>query len=185
MYKKSIIATILFLLVNSTISTAVAGITDEDGEYLLHSVSSPVTITLIQKRLKAYGYYQGPVNGTFSMAVVKALKDFQDDQDLEETGSIDLATTEALGLNFYTVSHDGLRVITYALDSPEMVEFSQMELSKQGLYAGPFNGEMNSQTAEALKQYQLKNNLNPTGQLDHRTAGSLGLIPVEIPLNNE
>ena len=51
-------------------------------------------------------------------------------------------------------------------------------LSHEGFTPGPMNGELDTQTQQALRQFQRKNNLPATGAIDDRTAARLG---VKIP----
>ncbi|HVF89318.1 MAG TPA: peptidoglycan-binding protein [Blastocatellia bacterium] len=61
------------------------------------------------------------------------------------------------------------------LSSSEMVRRAQVELKNQGYYEGQADGAMSPRTANALKAYQQEHNLQVTGDLDPRTAASLGI----------
>jgi peptidoglycan hydrolase-like protein with peptidoglycan-binding domain len=60
-------------------------------------------------------------------------------------------------------------------NSKANIQSAQQLLQGQGLYKGPVNGVMNSQTQTALRHYQQNNNLNVTGRLDSKTLSSLGI----------
>jgi len=149
------------------------------------NVSSNESIAKAQRILHDRRYYSGPIDGQLTWETQKAIKEFQDDKDLEKTGRLDLPTTEALGLNIYTVSYDGLRVINYDLDSFETVAFVQRVLQDQKYYIGPVNGEMTVATRESLKRYQAEHRLTVTGNLDPATAEMMGLKPVKVPYEKE
>lgn len=54
----------------------------------------------IQARLKALGYYAGPVDGTENPELCAAIRDYQKKRGLQETGQVDSATTAALKSDF-------------------------------------------------------------------------------------
>jgi peptidoglycan hydrolase-like protein with peptidoglycan-binding domain len=51
----------------------------------------------------------------------------------------------------------------------------QTALQKDGAYQGEPNGKWDDATAEAMKKYQDKNGLSPTGKIDALTLEKLGL----------
>lgn len=60
--------------------------------------SSGATVTEIQTRLKAWGYYSGAVDGTFGSETEKAVKYFQRSNGLNADGQVGAQTLAALGL---------------------------------------------------------------------------------------
>jgi peptidoglycan hydrolase-like protein with peptidoglycan-binding domain len=62
------------------------------------------------------------------------------------------------------------------LSSPEMVRRAQTALKYEGYYEGPEDGVMTARLSTALKTYQREKNLPQTGDLDPRTAESLGIM---------
>jgi Putative peptidoglycan binding domain len=48
-------------------------------------------------------------------------------------------------------------------------------LKAKGLNPGPMNGELDSQTQKAIREFQQKNNLKVTGDVDEQTAAKLGV----------
>ena len=59
--------------------------------------SPPHYIARAQMRLSARGYYRGPINGRLSSRTRRALRDFQFDNNLAETGRLNLKTCMMLG----------------------------------------------------------------------------------------
>jgi peptidoglycan hydrolase-like protein with peptidoglycan-binding domain len=55
------------------------------------------------------------------------------------------------------------------------IKQAQQKLQSKGLYNGQVDGIDGHETQQALKQFQQKNNLHQTGQLDEQTAMKLGL----------
>jgi peptidoglycan hydrolase-like protein with peptidoglycan-binding domain len=57
----------------------------------------------------------------------------------------------------------------------------QTELKSQGFYYGELDGKFSSETAAAIKRYQIRNGLEVTGTLTKQTVESLGLARAEAP----
>lgn len=57
----------------------------------------------------------------------------------------------------------------------------QTELKSQGFYYGELDGKFSSETAAAIKRYQIRNGLEVTGTLTKQTLESLGLARTEAP----
>lgn len=53
----------------------------------------------IQTRLKELGYYSGAINGVYDNATVVAIKNFQSDHGIYESGAVGGVTANALGIN--------------------------------------------------------------------------------------
>ena len=62
-----------------------------------------------------------------------------------------------------------------AAPTPERINEIQDALAKRGMYAGESTGKWDDSTSDAMKQFQTKNHLNPTGKLDAPTLQKLGL----------
>jgi len=61
------------------------------------------------------------------------------------------------------------------ISSPEMVRRAQIALKEKGYYEGQVDGSMSPRTVSAIQVYQQENNLPQTGDLDPKTAASLGI----------
>ncbi len=61
----------------------------------------------------------------------------------------------------------------------QLVRSAQQRLAQQNYYRGPVNGQLNDATRRALFEYQSDNGLSATGNLDFRTAQSLGIAGTE------
>jgi peptidoglycan hydrolase-like protein with peptidoglycan-binding domain len=57
------------------------------------------TVAVVQQTLHAEGYDPGPVNGQLGPQTVKAVKQAQEDRELEPTGRLDRRTIAALGID--------------------------------------------------------------------------------------
>ena len=62
-----------------------------------------------------------------------------------------------------------------AAPTPDRIREIQSALQKDGSYAGEPNGKWDTATVEAMKSYQDKNGLSPTGKIDAVTLNKLGL----------
>jgi peptidoglycan hydrolase-like protein with peptidoglycan-binding domain len=58
----------------------------------------------------------------------------------------------------------------------DRISAAQQALAQQNYYRGPINGQLDDATRNALFQYQIDKGLTATGNLDWRTARSLGLV---------
>jgi len=57
------------------------------------------TVAVVQQTLHAEGYDPGPVNGQLGPQTVEAVKQAQEDRELEPTGRLDRRTIAALGID--------------------------------------------------------------------------------------
>lgn len=65
----------------------------------------------------------------------------------------------------------------------DVILAAQQKLRQLGYYAGKADGEAGSQTAAAIRRYQVAKNLKVTGSLTPQTARSLGLPePTSVPV---
>lgn len=59
----------------------------------------------------------------------------------------------------------------------EVVRLVQAQLQQAGFYEGKVDGDWGSQTAAAVRRYQLANNLRVTGELNESTLKRMGITP--------
>ncbi|WP_431282163.1 peptidoglycan-binding domain-containing protein [Humitalea sp. 24SJ18S-53] len=60
---------------------------------------SPIAVRNVQQRLRAMGFYRGPVDGMWGAGTQAAIERFQQGRGLQTTGQINPATVQALGLD--------------------------------------------------------------------------------------
>jgi hypothetical protein len=63
--------------------------------------------------------------------------------------------------------------------SAEEIKRAQEALKSKGYDPGAVSGRMHAKTQEALREFQKKNKLTPTGVLDKNTADKLGVVVPE------
>ncbi|GEM_PF-777164 len=141
------------------------GITSQDV------LTSADSIRAAQIALRDKGFYTGPINGAMNQATRAAIRQFQHDRNIADTGYLDLATARALGIA--TDSHNQPTQAVFT--SSESIRFAQTTLRDRGYYTGPINGVMTNVTRNAIRRLQQSNNLPATGELDMRTARILGI----------
>jgi peptidoglycan hydrolase-like protein with peptidoglycan-binding domain len=73
------------------------GISILTGPAQARTFSSRSDIFSAQKRLRAKGYYRGPINGRYNSRTVRALTNFQFDHNLAQTGRLNPKTCIRLG----------------------------------------------------------------------------------------
>ena len=59
------------------------------------------------------------------------------------------------------------------LKGAELIRMVQLTLKDSGFDPGPIDGIMGSKTRESIKRFQMKNELEPTGELDEQTINQL------------
>lgn len=75
-------------------------------------VSANVTNTrIVQAKLASLGYFDDEIDGVFDSATVDAIKSYQSDKNLIVTGSLDEATTTALGVTDNTQANTDLYLL--------------------------------------------------------------------------
>ena len=115
-------------------------------------------VLALQTRLKELKYYTGNLSGRFREGTQKAVKDFQSDFDLDQTGVADLRTLSIL----FSLTHRPLRYGSSGDDVKEL----QRQLSELGYYKGKINGNYLESTRKAIQELQKKNNLEVNGIAD-------------------
>jgi peptidoglycan hydrolase-like protein with peptidoglycan-binding domain len=95
-----------------------------------------------------------------------------------ETGSSDIITLACLRLSW---SEFGVRIslvfvlLLFACSAvaDDLTRMVQEQLAAQGAYSGPIDGKPSAGLTEAIKAYQRRHNLPPTGTMDLATAKAL------------
>jgi len=106
----------------------------------------------VETELTRRGYETGPIDGTFDLPTIGAIRDYEDDADRRPNGTIDASLIDSLGLSDHRpVTSDDIREI-------------ERRLTLRGYAAGSTGGLADPQTASAIKAYQADAGLTVTGE---------------------
>ena len=171
------------------------------------------TVTRLQKRLKALGWYDGAVTGNYQESTRDAVKAFQEECDTDVTGIADPDTQimlyadgasakggaqpegtpapETLELEEDTgdAGAAGEDLIPYTKrlasgSSGALVKDVQQRLTDLGYYSGPVSGNFLKNTHRAVKAFQKQNGLSADGIVGEMTWNALFNDPdVVLPLD--
>ncbi len=115
----------------------------------------------LQTRLTELKYYKGNLSGRYREGTRAAVKAFQKDFELEETGVADIQTQQILYTTLY-------RPLRYGSDG-EDVKNLQTRLTELGYYKGKISGDYLDATQRAVERFQERNGLEVTGVADPET----------------
>jgi peptidoglycan hydrolase-like protein with peptidoglycan-binding domain len=124
----------------------------------------------IQVALRAFGLYNGPIDGDVGPMTVSAIKKAQARRHLPVTGIANAKTRAALGP--LGVPLFGERILVprrFGLD----VSVLQFMLLHDGLYHGALDGYLGKETEAAVRRYQRRAGLTPDGVVGPSTIAAL------------
>ena len=150
-------------------------------------------ITDVQKMLKTKNIYNGEATGKLDDATRVSIKSFQKDNGLKQTGTLNRATLEKMGIeltdkqklipvspNSYATEGDNKsdaskpkRVIFRA--TKDQIADAQKLLKEKGMYGGDETGKLDDATREGLKKFQEANGVKVTGTLNRVTLEKMGI----------
>ncbi|MGN0753984.1 MAG: peptidoglycan-binding protein [Aristaeellaceae bacterium] len=121
--------------------------------------STGAAVKKLQEALKNRGYYSGKIDSTFGSGVYAAVKAFQKDNGLKVDGVAGPATQILL----YGSSASSADTSTSLKkgSSGTAVRNLQYVLYELGYYDGKINGVYGDTTADAVRAFQINNNLTP------------------------
>ncbi|MEG5062128.1 peptidoglycan-binding protein [Microcoleus sp. B3-A4] len=141
------------------------------------------TVDLIQRQLKALGYFEGGVDGKFRERTLYAVTRFQQDYNLVSDGCADTATLTAIDaqmrqaeISSWTDENDQQSNAGDFLelgDRGRQVEFVQRRLQELGYYRSQIHGWFDRPTQAALIRFQRDSGLFGTGRVDRSTRSAL------------
>lgn len=125
-------------------------------------------IKTYQQRLKKLGYYTGSVNGEYTKATAKAVKEFQDDNDLVADGNLGPATREIL------LSSNAQSKVIKLGDKGSDVKKIQQRLAELGyIKKANATGYYGQLTEDAVRAFQKRNGLSQDGKVGTGTLSKL------------
>ena len=125
---------------------------------------SGLNVSALQRLLKEMGYFDGDVTGSYGELTQQAVRRFQRENALEETGSAGAETWERL----YSGEAVAVRVAGSAQlgDTGERVEAARSRLIELGYLTGEAEGSFDYAMQTALRLFQMGAGLEATGVLD-------------------
>lgn len=153
-----------------------AGCLDDEQQVQAVELVTAYTTTL-QTELTQVGYYDGPVDGIYGPQTVDAVKRLQAESGLAETGFVDMATARALDEKLAALGAQAAAAQATHTASVQTV------LTAAGFWTGGIDGVWTDDLTAALKAFQGKLGVEPTGVVDAATlaAFELGLIALTAP----
>ena len=145
----------------------------------------------VQSKLKAANLYAGDATGTLDDTTRNAIKQWQGDNGLKKTGTLNRATLEKMGVELtdtqkmIPASESSFAVekkdtaekpkrTIFRATKDQIVE-AQKKLKAGNLYSGEETGKLNDATRDGLKKYQESNGLKVTGTLNQVTLEKMGI----------
>ncbi|MEP7211606.1 MAG: peptidoglycan-binding domain-containing protein [Acidobacteriota bacterium] len=151
----------------------------------------------VQTMLKDKKLYSGEATGMRDDATRASIKSFQKDNGLKETGTLNRATLEKMGIeltdtqkaipvspNSYAASDKGDSMTASPDAKPKRVIFratkdqiteAQTMLKTKGMYTGEATGKLDDATREGLRKFQTANGVKVTGTLNRATLEKMGI----------
>src|SRR5881398_1764917 len=165
------------------------------------SVRADQTIQSVQQALADQGFYYGNVTGEKTVETTAAIPRYQIRNGLQITGEINPETLRSLNVASNSVSSpprttkspvtqpssvrpdDSSRlgpVLAPSRINVRIVVEVQRQLVSRGYYRGWVDGRYGRGTAFAVRAFQLRSGISPTGRLDVTTLDALGLSPQNL-----
>lgn len=118
-------------------------------------------VVKLQQKLSELGYYDGEFTGSYGDLTKSAVKAFQSDFSLLQTGEADIETQELI----FSTEHRPLRLGSVGEDVRQL----QIRLTSLGYYTGKVSGTYLPATQEAVRLFQQCSGESATGEADVET----------------
>ncbi len=125
-----------------------------------------------QTLLTKWGTYTGPIDGIFSLAVKKAVIDYQHRVFLVEDGVVGSVTWQSL----YTGAPVNMPVLSQGSKGKTVITLQSL-LSSTKDYLGRIDGDFGSRTKAAVQAFQKRSGLVEDGIVSDRTWFALSKVP--------
>lgn len=146
-----------------------------------------------QKMLKTKGIYSGEATGKMEDTFRTAVKSFQKDNGLKQSGTLNRSTLEKMNIELT----DAQKAIPASPDqmasandsganksskkkpvfraSKEQIMEAQKKLKTGAMYTGEETGKLDDATREGIKKFQAANGVKVTGTLNKETLEKMGI----------
>jgi len=154
---------------------------------ILQLGSSGSDVRLLQERLRQEGFYFGPIYEFFDSETEQAVRQFQQARRLRVDGIVGRETLAALQRSDMGILMGRPQAPLRAESRTLNVKQLQERLKAVGFYTGPIDGNYDSRTRQAVRQFQRANNLAATGIADRKTLAALMAYRyvVVVPIQND
>lgn len=145
-----------------------------DQQALEAEAAASTYTAALQQDLADTGYYDGEVDGVYGPATVASVEALQQANGLPVTGTVDKATADALHVELLAL---GGAAAQESLVSTAAV---QQSLKLVGFWPGAVDGIWTSELTEAVKAFQSKLGVEPTGAVDAATISAFQKAIAEL-----
>lgn len=157
---------------------------------------SQASTTIVQRALARHGAYHGKIDGVWGKGTEDALRQFQKNNKLDETGRVDEATAKKLDVKLAeldsddraapqgtvaTASDDARTNVQLTALTKDQAKEMQQRLQLLGYYKGPIDGDVGAGTRAALRNFfQHQADLASRGTVSNAAIGLFGTEPNQI-----
>lgn len=134
--------------------------------------SNGIEVTLIQKKLREFGYYGGSIDGMYGSQTLIAVKKFQGANNLTPDGVVGPQTIVKLGIYTYRVGSK----------RTSEIRMIQQKLADVGTYKMQIDGIFSNGTLQAVKQFQHSSNILVDGVVGPVTIQKLYLTVTNVQI---
>ncbi|MGC4173889.1 peptidoglycan-binding domain-containing protein [Demequina sp.] len=138
--------------------------TDEQAANAKESVAGYTKA--LQQDLKTLGFYKGEIDGIYGPQTTQAVSDLQKDAGLAQTGTVDIATAQALRDAMVAAE------LASATDQIASTAVLQQLLEVLGYWDGPVDGIWTDDLTDAVKDFQRDLGVDPSGEVDAATVAA-------------
>lgn len=132
-------------------------------------------IDQLQKDLMLQGVFDGPFSNRFDPATQIAVRNYQRSKGMSETGEVSQALLDQLAFDRKIDSAVSFTASVTSAQAALRIRRVQVELDRLGYNPGPADGKMGLKTTSAIKRYQRRHGLNPTGLVDDQFLAAIGI----------
>lgn len=154
----------------------------------------------VQAMLKSKSRYSGEATGTYNDDTRTGIKGFQKENGLKETGTLNRATLEKMGIeltdnqklipvsekSFASADDEKAKAVDKPVGdakpkrkifraSKDQINEAQKMLKTKSMYAGEETGKLDDATREGLKKFQAASDIGVTGTLNQITLEKMGI----------
>lgn len=151
---------------NESSSSSSSSATSSTGYTTLEDGAEGAQVKKVQQALKNLGYYKGSVDGKYGAGTAAAVKEFQRVNNLTVDGKAGPATQRMLfGGN---AAEANTSTLEYGSEGSAVTSL-QYALYELGYYQGRISGVYNTDTQNAVREFQMNNDLTVDGKAGKKT----------------